>query len=122
MSIKQRFEQEPIYLMDGSAFVYRGFSPHRLDCSGGMSASGSSELIRSQNILPDPIRAPGLHLPENRKEGFDKAKSLWGEGEGLGGGEAPSPERASPPPNLYSFPSVTTSRMWQTPHTPEDVG
>lgn len=25
MSIKQRFEQEPIYLMDGSAFVYRGF-------------------------------------------------------------------------------------------------
>ena len=25
MSIKQRFDQEPIYLMDGSAFVYRGF-------------------------------------------------------------------------------------------------
>ena len=25
MSIKQRFEREPIYLMDGSAFVYRGF-------------------------------------------------------------------------------------------------
>lgn len=25
MSIKQRFEKEPIYLMDGSAFVYRGF-------------------------------------------------------------------------------------------------
>ena len=34
----------------------------------------------------------------------------------------PSPERASPPPNLYSFPSLTTSRMRQTPHTPEDVG
>ena len=66
-----------------------------------MSASGSSELIRSQNILPDPIRSaslPFIFLKQERKIRF----------------------RA--PPNLYSFPSLTTFRIRQTPHTPEDVG